>query len=609
MTILGIVINVGATEQVCYHPNYKTIGEIRDNLDNFDTAVLVFENFENSYFVLDLKKLFKKQDLLSFNTWDELGEFIETRDTDWLSEYQGMAVVPSHMQITDNASIICPFGSFTNNQMKIFSYENGDYGDVAIADIKNPYRRDGTFYTSAMKDVVFYNTKEFDITNAVPIIYGCAFKPNVWTNAITGKKELFAKNAGRILSYAKWNQKRTLTASHALARNSDGDTIGDPYKGGEIPVPRSYYYNEGILMLDFSPLGTIDVIDCKDFHDAKLTLVGYKTESISRNNLVQTEKEYSFDQNDWVRGDVPKLNATSYKLSFYLPEEQTSGIPIVSIFGRLLFVQEYVSMRDTSKGLKISVTLPKDLLERILLSNMQHYGHHIDDTTEVQILLETALRNLFSDNAINYVNPSFSDLQKQKYADCLNPFVIMLHTTNSMRITRISPKMTIAPDKLVFPANSGGLLVNTKTLEIIDYVRSNYNHDTLVMYAQQCPLHMVTDGSPDRLIKPQLGHERYSTTGEDQYLKYSEFTRELRTGDGYELIDISYLDGSTQSGTGLVPSDKEDTDTDTSTTGVIEYDRVITNWMRPIVEYTDNPETPEDDPQTIIWPNKESTGN
>ena len=43
--------------------------------------------------------------------------------------------------------------------------------------------------------------------------------------------------------------------------------------------------------------------------------------------------------------------------------------------------------------------------------------------------------------------------------------------------------------------------------------------------------------------------------------------------------------------------------------GVIEYDRAIKDWARPVIEQADNPETPEEDIQTIIWPNRESTDN
>ena len=146
-------------------------------------------------------------------------------------------------------------------------------------------------------------------------------------------------------------------------------------------------------------------------------------------------------------------------------------------------------------------------------------------------------------------------------------------------------------------------------MEIIDYVRVNYKHDTLVTYSMQCPLNMLNDLGPVHVTHPQLGYERYQCTNESEFLRYQEFARSLRTPDCFELIDISYLNDKTQSGEGLIPVDPDDPDSGQDIHGVIEYDRVITDWMRPVVEIADNPETPEDDPQTIIWPNQEATNN
>ena len=187
----------------------------------------------------------------------------------------------------------------------------------------------------------------------------------------------------------------------------------------------------------------------------------------------------------------------------------------------------------------------------------------------------------------------------------------MLHTNKRMLITRIKPKMSILPDKLVFPANSGGILVHMKTYEIIDYVRVNYKHDTLVTCAMQCPLNMVNDLDPHRLDHPQLGYERYKCDHEPKFFKYDELSRKLRTPDCFELMDISYLTGNAEQDNIPVEHDSEEetAPSDKEPKGVIEYDRAIKDWARPVIEQADNPETPEEDIQTIIWPNREATDN
>ncbi len=609
-TILGIVINNGVVDQVCYSAEYKSLKDILEILNQVDTAVLVFNNGNNSYFLLDLKKLFSVQEYLSFENWEELHVFIERQESDWLAMYAGSAVVPSHMQITDNKWIPCPFGSFTNNQIKVVSFENGDYGKVELGNAGTPYYRDNKRSFPYTKDAVFSDLKDIDIDNSIPIIHGCAFKPSVWVNPVTKKKEMFALQAGRLISYAKWNQKRTKTAPHIIARDENNNLVDNHYKGNEVPVPRSYYYNEGIMMIDFSNVGTISIVDSSEFKDVRLSRIDISTINKERTNLTQGDN-YSFDPHDWMRGEIPVADATSFKLEFLLPETEQDGIPIVCLFGRLLFVQEYVAMHKTSNGLHISVVLPKDLLERILLSNMQNYGKHIADTTNIQLLLEIALENLFTNNKENYISPSLEELHIRKYADFQKPFVIMLHTNKRMLITRIKPKMSILPDKLVFPANSGGILVNMKTYEIIDYVRVNYKHDTLVTCAMQCPLNMVNDLDPHRLDHPQLGYERYKCDHEPEFFKYDELSRKLRTPDCFELMDISYLIGNAEQDNIPVEHDSEEeaTPSDKEPKGVIEYDRAIKDWVRPVIEQADNPETPEEDIQTIIWPNRESTDN
>ena len=91
-TILGIVINNGVVDQVCYSAEYKSLKDILEILNQVDTAVLVFNNGNNSYFLLDLKKLFSVQEYLSFENWEELHAFIERQESDWLAMYAGSAV-------------------------------------------------------------------------------------------------------------------------------------------------------------------------------------------------------------------------------------------------------------------------------------------------------------------------------------------------------------------------------------------------------------------------------------------------------------------------------------------------------------------------------------
>ena len=504
MNLLGIVINDGFDKQVCYDPHYKSYEDIRNILDTVERVVLVYGDEPRPPFGIDLKKLFQIQDLLLFSDWNQLNIWLDGRESSWLGFYVTTAVVPARMQISDTESIPCPFGGMLDTQLNIISFENSDVGDVELGDVDEPYVRNNTHGFASNKDVVFSNIKHADVDNSIPIVCGCAFKPEVWNNPVTKKKELFALQAGRMLAYAKWNQKRTHTVSHAKVADALGHPVDQKYKGGELPMIGSYCYNVGPMLVDFSPVGTITVIGHKEFSDYH----------------------------------VAKTSPTQYELSVLLPDTVTSGIPIVGMFGRLFFLEKYVEKTETGLGIALKLRISKDLLERIIISNLQHYGKHIGDTTNVQVIIDLVLSNLFKDDKMNY--GAIDDVQRSMYVDFQKPFVVMLHTDATMRMLRIQPKMVLKPDKLVFSRGAGGFLVNKNTMEIIDYVKVDYSNDTLVMYPLQCPLNVFDDSDPDRLEHPQLGHERYLCTNEPAYLKLSEWTNSLRDPDAFELLDFSY---------------------------------------------------------------------
>ena len=539
MTPIAIVINKGVTVQQCYSVSYKSTNDITALMSYADKIAVVFIKKSAEYYVLDFKKLLIANPGLNFASWSELDEFINARDTAYLDLYVTTVVVPQYMHVDDTRSVLCPFGSFVKNQLNIVSFENGNYGDVELADSNDPYVRDSRRSFSNNKDVLFTNTKNVDLRNSIPIVCGCACRPLVWTNIETRKLEMFAAQAGRLITYAKWNQKYTRTAPHYAIPSSNNTPVAHDYKGKEPPVPRTYCYNVGIMMIDFSPIGTIDVINYDECTDYRVEKIASNRVFFPRTNLT-LGANYHIDPNDWKRGDIDIHDKTEYVLSFILPKRQTSGVPIVSICGRLFLYNENMAVRHTSDGIQIVLRIGKDLFERIVLSNMQHYGKHIDETTTVQTMLDIVINNLFNKEAVGY--GSLSDISRTMYSDFLKPFVIMVHTDKQMHITRTQPKMTLNPDKIVFPRGAGGLLFNKNTWEIIDYVRVNYTHDTLVLYPLQCPLNMVLDTDMFRTKHPQLGYERYECTNEKKYLKMSEYTKSLRDPDAFELIDISYTD-------------------------------------------------------------------
>jgi hypothetical protein len=138
--------------------------------------------------------------------------------------------------------------------------------------------------------------------------------------------------------------------------------------------------------------------------------------------------------------------------------------------------------------------------------------------------------------------PSYDadDVYRYQYSDYQKAFVVILHNEKDIRLTRIPAKTAIKPDKLVFPEGAGGLLVNNQTLEIIDYVRIKYRHDTLVTTTMQRPLNLLYDTDPHRIGQPQLGYTRYQCPNEPWDLPFSMFAKELRGPDNFELVDLAF---------------------------------------------------------------------
>ena len=534
MTLSGIVINDRQTDPVCYHPEAKSIAEITALVNTVMLIAVVFTNYQQSHVVINFSNLIQEHPELNFADWKEFHTYIERQTVDWLTRYFTQVVVPTHQQMGNGLSIRCPFATTTSTQLNIVSLDNTLGGTLELSDYDNPFtRNEYPASYGANKDLVIHNVAKANLDNSIPIVNGCAFKPELWTNPVTKTREMFARQAGRMVRYAKWNRKRTYTAGHLVIPDAQGHPDPQLYPGGEPPQGLSYCYNFGPMLIDFSPIGTIDVIDykeCSYYHVTKST-VGSKS---------FTRTDPMTNPHNWPRGTYRLRTNPSYQISFILPKDRDAGIPIVGLFGRLFFLDEHVEMLDTTQGLQLRITIPCELLERIVISNLQHYGQHIEDTTNVQTLLDVVVKHLFNDAPLGNGTPT--DVERMVFTDFQRPFIVMLDTDYQCVINHIAPKMDVKPDKLIFPANVGGLLVNQQTREIIDYVKGDFKHDSLVMYQLQCPLNTFKDVDPHRLTHPQLGHESYVCVNESPWLRLSDFTHHLRLTDCFELIDFCFME-------------------------------------------------------------------
>jgi hypothetical protein len=169
---------------------------------------------------------------------------------------------------------------------------------------------------------------------------------------------------------------------------------------------------------------------------------------------------------------------------------------------------------------------------------MQWYGKQTSGTTITKADPTSTLNELFKDTPIT--GDTTKDLYRLLNEDLSVPFVVVLHPHKRITTTITKPKMVINPDKLLFPADVGGLLYNTKTREIIDYTRIPYASGTLVEMSIPRRLRVINK-DPHRLVDPQIGFEWNSFKNREKYVKFNMYD-ELRDINNYVLIDFAYME-------------------------------------------------------------------
>ena len=545
MHIVGVILN-SAMNSVCKSINIVPYEDFLGTAVNYTYVALALQLDNNSFLFIDICKLLAEQPMILIEesnevpvtSWETLEQYLNQLDSDILKNCLTRTIVPRMFQIEENKWILCPFYSNIETQLRIVGVENAFGLDVALSNIDDPYTRTGGVESWDIQDMVITNRgrTDIDFDNTVPIINGSVFYPEIWTNPETNNKELFAIQAGRWIVHSNWNNSKVRTVKHNRIPNGlRYDTLTDLYRGKEKPMSHAGSYNKGIVLVDFSSIGTIDTYKLSDCRNGRV----YGIEE------VDTEvTEYSPRVNPnkaWLKGVIKTHDVSYYTITFSLPEGAETGIPIVCIGGRLFFTtdESKLSIQTFENESVITLTVEKHLLNDILMSNKQWFGKQIPGTMQLEIDPKSTLDELFNDTAYGRGTPE--DVYRYLNEDLSTPFVIILHANKKVVTTRTQPKMELGPDKLLFPPDVGGLLFNKKTHEIIDYTRIPYASGTLVEYTLQRPLRAIDNRDPHRLTKPQLGFEWNDFTGREKYVKFNIY-EELRSLNNFELIDFAYME-------------------------------------------------------------------
>ena len=538
--------------------------EFVQEASKYTVSVVVLKLDDEKYVYLDILKLLREQPLVvtddtgtsvNVTTWELLLAYLSNFESDILQSYLTCTIVPRYWQIgpkdkenaTEEAQYeLTPFYSNIGTELKIVSIENSFGYKVNYCDHNDFYRSVDTKDNTVSE--VSWNNPDLSISitstdvsinlnNTIPIVNGIAFYPDVITNAETGKEELIAYEAGKWVSTSCWNQSNVKTVKHnKIFKNNQ--TVVDIYDGGETPLDCSYCYNKGIMLLDFSSFGDINIIKLSDCVNGSIQ---YYDESSVVTEVLPTpslEEKQQDIHRAYIKGEYSTYKSSFYTIQFDLPKGTEYGVPIVCICGRFFYLQEDTEISLHDETITLTVRIDRTMLEHIIMSNLQWYGKQISGTGLIKEVTDATLEHLFDDPLYNNGTPE--DIYRILYEDNSVPFVIMLHTDKKLICTKTRPIMTIGPDKFLFPSNTGGLLVNTKTREIVDYVRQHFASGMLVETAMLRPIHFIKRDYKHLTNRP-LGYEfnRYVPKSKYEPLDYSKPGRDLNE---YVLIDFAYVE-------------------------------------------------------------------
>lgn len=564
MNIIGVILNKLMTSK-CVSTSVMTLEEFRIESTKYTKSTIVVKIDDDSYLFIDALKLFTELPLtierqstssaessdnstdttetIRVETWEQLIEYLSNLEMDFFQKYFTTSIVPRTWEYKSGEYALTPFYSNTSSQLRIRSIENSFGFDVEYCDHNDFYERRNLGKSWNYPDISIINTgvdKSINFHNCIPIVNGAAFYPEVRVNDETGHEELIAHEAGKWLITSDWNQGNVKTARHhKIVQNNE--IIIDEYKGGEPATESAHCYNKNIVLLDFTPFGDISVIKLSDCLNSTIE---YDYNDITEDDIEITDKKANI-HTAYVKGNVKYPKCSYYTIKFDLPVGTRIGIPIVCICGRLFYLHEDSEISVSDDKISLTVKIDREMFNQILLSNLQWFGKQNIGTGFVEEYANLTLDELFKDT--EYGTGSSDDINRKLHEDNSVPYVVMIHTDKSLFCTKTEPIMKIGPDKFLFPPNAGGILVNKRTREIVDYVRQFYASGTLIETCMLRPINYITKDVM-QLTKQALSFEFNKYKSKSKYETFDNY-EEGRDLDEYILLDFAYtenINGSEQ---------------------------------------------------------------
>ena len=495
MHIKGIIRHLNY-HSYCYDTSAITLGDVLGSQDGTQQVILCLEEDEGSILFVDLMKLYAEQPASANGVvdWDTLLSYLTNLDKTVLVRYQTVTLVPYRMlTIQDGVKtyIATPFYTTITTTLKIVSVEN-DFGiDVGYGSHLSPEIRNNVRLKWNLPDLVFTKATPGDVVNfnnTIPVVNGIVCYPYVY------KDTLFA------------------------------------YKGAQL-ASKMRDLNKNILLIDYSQLGSLTTIPLYKCELIRIT--GLDETLTVTDDIVQQDDSVKF------QGTIEEYVHSAIKIEFYLPEGTEPGFPMVCIAGRMFEPSSYhVKLYGDGTRYKVELVLDRKLLETIVAANLQKFNKYIKNTTMVKVVLDIMIHHLFRDPD-QITGTIEEELAIAKYMDKTVPFVSLLHSEEPMVHNIIEPIKVLYPDKLLFPPDTGGLLINKKTREIVDYVKIPYDSGLLVTFPPQRELRLLDRDNLYDLTTNNVALRQHNTSYSDKYNPFSMEYDEIRALDNYVLYDLT----------------------------------------------------------------------
>lgn len=174
--------------------------------------------------------------------------------------------------------------------------------------------------------------------------------------------------------------------------------------------------------------------------------------------------------------------------------------------GRFVMSNEFHILNDRSFAFN-PWAIP---LKNIILSNMAIWGEKLDGTT-----------------MYNDTDPSGTFEVEMMEPSNYDNFIIIINNP-SVEFYMLKSDMTLRPNVLRFPLNSGGVLMKNMTREIVDYSRELESNQTIAYLAPTKPLNRLTNEVSDNMHN--IAYQTSNVPNFDHSINDKD--------DGFTLIDI-----------------------------------------------------------------------